>query len=86
MLRIAAKFALASLAIGARALSLVRDSEVLEWADQLVAATMEQGSTGWGAQATILRGWVKVQNGNVPRGISLLRDGSSAFRATAAQT
>jgi predicted ATPase len=38
------------------------------------------------AQATIWRGWIKVQNGDVEQGISLLRQGSSAFRATEAQT
>jgi len=77
----------ASLAIGAGLLSLGRDSAVLgEWADQLVAVATEQGFPRWGAQATIWRGWVKVQNGDVAQGISLLRHGSSAFRATEAQT
>ena len=77
----------ASLAIGAGLLSLGRDSAVLgEWADQLGALATEQGFPRWGAQATIWRGWVKVQNGDVAQGISLLRHGSSAFRATEAQT
>jgi predicted ATPase len=78
---------LASLAIGAGLLSLGGDSAVLgEWADRLVAVATEQGFPRWGAQGTIWRGWVKVQNGDVAHGISLLRHGSSAFRATEAQT
>ena len=77
----------ASLAIGAGLLSLGRDRAVLgEWADQLVALATEQCFPRWGAQGTIWRGWVKVQNGDVAQGISLLRHGSSAFRATEAQT
>jgi predicted ATPase len=35
---------------------------------------------------TILCGWVKVKNGDVADGISLLRDGSAAYRATGAET
>ena len=38
-----------------------------------------------GAQGTIYRGWVKVKNGDVAEGISLLRSGSSAYRATGAE-
>jgi predicted ATPase len=33
----------------------------------------------------IYRGWVKVKNGEVAEGISLLRNGSTAFRATGAE-
>ena len=77
----------ASLAIGAGLLALGRDNAVLgEWADQLVALATEQGFPRWGALATIWRGWVKVKNGDVADGISLLRHGSSAFCATEAQT
>src|SRR5207245_2190337 len=63
-----------SLANGTRLLSLVGDNAALdEWADQLVAVTMEQGFPFWRAQGTIYRGWVKVKNGEVAEGISLLR-------------
>ena len=34
---------------------------------------------------TIYRGWVKVKNGDVAEGISLLRSGSTAYRATGAE-
>ena len=76
----------ASLAIGAGLLSLVGDNAALdEWADQLVAVTTEQGFPYWRALGTIYRGWVKVKNGDVAEGISLLRSGSSAYRATGAE-
>ena len=76
-----------SLAIGARLLSLVGDDAALdERADQLVAVATEQGFPHWRAQGTIYRGWVKVKNGDVAEGISLLRSGSAAYRATGAET
>ena len=75
-----------SLAIGARLLSLVGDNAALdERADQLVAVATEQGFPYWRAQGTIYRGWVKVKNGDVAEGISLLRSGSTAYRATGAE-
>ena len=75
----------ASLASGARLLSLVGDNAALdERADQLVAVATEQGFPLWRAQGTIYRGWVKVKNGDVAEGISLLRSGSTAYRATGA--
>ena len=68
----------ASLAIGTRLLSLVGDNAALdERADQLVAVATEQGFPFWRAQGTIYRGWVKVKNGDVAEGISLLRSGSA---------
>ena len=77
----------ASLAIGARLLSLVGDNAALdERADQLVAVATEQGFPHWRAQGTIYRGWVKVKNGDVAEGISLLRSGSTAYRATGAES
>ena len=75
-----------SLALGARLLSLVGDNAVLdERADQLVAVATEQGFPYWRAMGTIYRGWVKVKNGDVAEGISLLRSGSAAYRATGAE-
>ena len=69
-----------SLAIGAMLLSLVGDDAVLgEWADQLVALATEQGFPYWRAQGAIYRGWVKVRNGDVAEGMSLLRSGSSGL-------
>jgi predicted ATPase len=75
-----------SLSIGARLLSLVGDNAALnERADQLVAVATEQGFPFWRAEGTIFRGWVKVKNGDVAEGISLLRSGSTAYRATGAE-
>jgi class 3 adenylate cyclase/predicted ATPase len=75
-----------SLAFGSRLLSLHRDNAALEArASQLMAVATEQGFPFYRAQATIYSGWAKVRNGDVARGISLLRDGSAAYRATGAE-
>jgi len=75
-----------SLANGARLLSLVGDNAVLgKRVDQLIAVTTAQGFAHWGAQGAIYRGWVKVMNGDLAEGISLLRGGSTAARATGAE-
>jgi predicted ATPase len=72
--------------LGTRLLSLVGDDVALdEWVAQLVAVATEQGFPLWGALGTIFRGWVKVKNGDVAEGISLLRSGSAAYRATGAE-
>jgi predicted ATPase len=69
-----------------RLLSLVGDNVALdERADQLVAVATEQSFPLRRAAGTIYRGWVKVKNGDVAEGISLLRYGSTAFRATGAE-
>jgi class 3 adenylate cyclase/predicted ATPase len=74
-----------SLTNGTTVLSLLGDDAALdEWVNQVVAVTTEQGFPVWRAQGTILRGWVKVKNGDVAEGISLLRSGSSAYGATGA--
>ena len=76
-----------SLVLGAFPPLLGGDDSVLgERAEQLVAVTTEQGFAFWGAAGTVYRGWVKVKNGDVAEGISLLRSGSSAYRATGADT
>ena len=73
----------ASLALGTLLLLLSRDNVALDkWAGQLVAVATEQGFSRWHAQGTICRGWVKVKTGDVVEGISLLRSGSKAYRAT----
>ena len=56
-----------------------------ERAEQLVAVTTERRFPFYGALGTISRGWVKVKNGDVADGISLLRSGSTATRATGAE-
>jgi len=72
-----------SLSIGTLPLSFAGDDVALnERAAQLVAAATEQGFPVYGAMGTIHRGWVMVKNGDVTRGISLLRSGSAAYRAT----
>jgi predicted ATPase len=68
-----------------RLLSVIGDDAVLgERAEQLVAVTTEQGFPQMRAMGAIYRGWVKVKNGDVAEGLSLLRSGSTAYRATGA--
>jgi DNA-binding winged helix-turn-helix (wHTH) protein/predicted ATPase len=75
-----------SLTVSARLHSLAGDKAALdERADELVTIATEQGFPYWGAQGTIFRGWVAIKNGDVTEGISLLRIGSTAFRATGAE-
>ena len=76
-----------SLGNGITVLSLVGDNTALphEWADQMVAVTTEQGFPLWRAQGMIWCGWAKVTNGDVTEGMSLLRRGLSAYRATGAE-
>jgi predicted ATPase len=75
-----------SFAFGVVLLLLVGDDAALdEWADQLVAVTTEQGFPLWRAFGTIYRGWVKAKNANAAEGISVLRSGSIAYRATGAE-
>jgi class 3 adenylate cyclase/predicted ATPase len=70
-----------SLSYGTMLLSLVGDNAVQdEWVEQLVALATKQGFPHWRAEGTIYRGWVKVKNGHVADGISLLRSGSTAYR------
>ena len=74
------------LTFGARLLSLVGDNAALgERTDQLFSLAIEQGFPFWRAEGTTFRGWVKVKNGDVTEGISLLRSGMAAYRATGAE-
>jgi DNA-binding winged helix-turn-helix (wHTH) protein/predicted ATPase len=76
-----------ALAIGAGLLSLGGDNAALgDTADELVAITTEQDFPAWHAQGTIYRGYAKVENGDVVEGVSLLRSGLSAYRATGTVT
>jgi predicted ATPase len=71
------------LAFGVILLSLVRDNAALDQlVDQLVVVATDQGFPFYRALGTIYRGWVKVRNGDVAEGLSLLQSGSSAHRAT----
>jgi DNA-binding winged helix-turn-helix (wHTH) protein/predicted ATPase len=74
-----------TLAFGALPLSVLGDNAVFgERVEQLVAVATEHQFDLWSAQGTIYRGWVKVRNGDLAEGISLLRSGSGAYRATGA--
>ncbi|MBV8735907.1 MAG: AAA family ATPase [Alphaproteobacteria bacterium] len=76
----------ASLVYAARLHSLIDDNAGLgERADELVAIATERGFAHWGAQGSIYRGWVKVKNGDVHEGISLLRSGLTAYRTNGAE-
>jgi class 3 adenylate cyclase/predicted ATPase len=71
------------LAFGVILLSFVRDNAALDQlVDELVAVATDQGFPFYRALGTIYRGWVKVKNGDVTEGLSLLHRGSSAHRAT----
>jgi predicted ATPase len=75
-----------SLMLGAIPLSLVGDNGTLDKrANEMIAVATEQGFPWWRAQGTIYRGWVKANNGDVAEGLSLLRSGSAAYRATGAE-
>jgi class 3 adenylate cyclase/predicted ATPase len=72
-----------SLSMAIRLHWLVGDSTALdELAEELVAVAAEHDFGQFRAQGTICRGWVKVENGDVAEGLSLLRSGTAAFRAT----
>jgi predicted ATPase len=75
-----------SLTYGARLHSLVGDTGALDGrADQLGEVAAEQSFPHWRALGTIYRGWAKITNGNIARGISLLRSGSIAYLSTGAE-
>jgi predicted ATPase len=75
-----------SLTNGARLASFVGNDTMLdEWAGQLATVATEQGFSLWRAMGTIYRGWLKVKNGDVAEGMSLIRNGSAAYRATGAE-
>jgi class 3 adenylate cyclase/predicted ATPase len=76
----------AGLAMGARLLSLGGDNAALDArASQLIAVATEQDFPMYRALGTIYRGWAKARAGDVAEGLSLLRSGSSAYRATGAE-
>jgi predicted ATPase len=75
-----------SLTNAARLLSFTgNDAALEEWAGELATMAAEQGFVLWRATGTIYQGWVRVNNGDMIEGISLLRRGSAAYSATGAQ-
>jgi tetratricopeptide (TPR) repeat protein len=76
----------ASLAFGTHLHSHLGDHAASgELAGQLIAVAIELGFPHWRAQGTIFRGWAEIKNGDVTEGISLLRSGVAAYRATGAE-
>jgi len=74
-----------SFAIGGRLVLLIGDDAALDQhTEQLRALAAEQSFPYWVAQGRIYRGWVKIKNGDVADGISLLGSGLAAYRATGA--
>ena len=72
-----------SFTFGTRLLSEYGDNAALaDRADEFCALATDQGFAHWRAQAAIYRGWVKVTNGDVIEGMSLLRAGLTDCRAT----
>jgi predicted ATPase len=66
---------------------LLGDDTVLgERVDQLVVVQAELGSPQLGAVGSIYRGWVKVKNGDVAEGMSLMRSGLVGIRAIGQQS
>jgi len=75
-----------SLTNGARLLSFTGNHALLEeWASELISVAVEQGFLLWRAMGTIYLGWVRVNNSDMVEGISLLRRGLAAYRATGAE-
>jgi predicted ATPase len=69
--------------VSAILLCFIGDNRALDGrADELVVVASEQGVPWWRTVGTIYRGWVKAKNGDVAEGISLLRSGLAASRAT----
>jgi class 3 adenylate cyclase/predicted ATPase len=63
-----------------------RGASFSEWVDQMVAVAADQGFAFWRAYGMICRGWVRVKKGDLQEGISLLRSGLIAYRASGAET
>jgi TolB-like protein/DNA-binding winged helix-turn-helix (wHTH) protein/predicted ATPase len=70
-----------ALALGCRLLVLLGDDASLgQWADELAGVAAKHG-LAVGAQGTVYHGWVKVKQDHLAEGMSLLRAGSTAYRA-----
>ena len=57
-----------------------------EWVDRMAAIAIEQSFDFWRAYGKICRGWIKVTNGDLAAGMSMLRTGLAAYRATGGET
>jgi class 3 adenylate cyclase/predicted ATPase len=67
-------------------LSLAADNAALEErADELIAVATEHDFPLWRAQGTIYRSWAKVKNGDLAKGVQVLRCGVNAYRLTGAK-
>jgi class 3 adenylate cyclase/predicted ATPase len=67
-------------------LSLAADNTALEErADELIAVATEHDFPLWSAQGTIYRGWAKVKNGDLAKGMQVLRCGVNAYCLTGAR-
>lgn len=63
-----------------------QDTQQLQhYAQQALTIAQEQQFPFWLATATILQGWVKVQQGNINAGITQIREGIEAHTATGAK-
>jgi predicted ATPase len=74
-----------TLALGSRLLMLIGDDAALgQRANELAGVATEQGFAV-GAQGTVYHGWIKVKQGDLTEGMSLLRTGLAAYRAREAE-
>src|SRR5262249_45758550 len=75
-----------ALMIGAMLLSVSGNNGVLdERVEELVAVATEQAFPQWRAFGAIYRGWVRAKSGDAADGISLLRNGATAYRDNGAE-
>jgi predicted ATPase len=75
--------AAAALQWGVPLISLIGEDAALgEWAGEMVAVAAEIGFPLYLALGAIYQGWAKVKNNDVAKGISSLRSGLDAYRAT----
>jgi predicted ATPase len=75
-----------SLALGTTVLELVGENAALkERAGLLAAVGTEQDFPFYRAAGTIFCGWAKMKSGEMAEGMSLIRAGSAAFRATGSE-
>jgi class 3 adenylate cyclase/predicted ATPase len=74
-----------TLSDGAVVLALIGGAALNEWADEMLVLASEQGFPYFRALGTIGLGWARIMDGDVTAGISLLRSGSAAYRASGAE-
>jgi predicted ATPase len=75
-----------SLSLKMRVAALLgEDRLVADSAQEIYDLTVEQGFPFWRTQGLIYRGWTKIRQGELEDGLSLLREGAAAYRATGAE-